>query len=373
MALLTLLLLISQVRHSSATQSVAVGLLIGLHHREDTMLLNESSRRPSGGSLSTIWIPLDNPSALSGIKVGRVADLLLPRRSGFWRAGLLGTCAEEIDDGRAEAWVKDYLWFAPLGRTPTVTIRSDSREPRERVGPCRAPDIRCVTDSRTDVAWIWPEYASLNFSIESDCGAHPSWSSEPTLRDIDHPSQALTIAQTLGPSAEARMRDAFASAKREHLAEACTDFADPLEFDPLVWNIVRSPDQWRATGWAETHRLCGYGFDYAADVDLFSVTRRRPEEGTLLRQIRAAHPAVQDAHNGPAGWVLAIAETELLVVPRTSSDRVTVRVPIPRQDHVVMVEWATGSNVGVWSNEVLRIKSAAPVNPRVIVPPSVSK
>ena len=353
---------------SAATNSAAVGVLVGLHHIGYSDYLNGPPRPPAGGSLRTIWISIQNSTDLSGTELVEIPDLMLPRRSGFWRAGLLATCSEETDDrGDADVYVSDHLWVTVPGRTPTVTLGADDRiAGSERIGPCSARNIRCVADTRTQIDWVWPEYVSMNLGGESSCGAHPSSSSAPTVRHIDNPSRPVTILQVLGSAPAAQMRDSFDAARREHFAEACKAWPNRPDFDPESWNIRREPGRWRVQGWAETERLCGYGFDYTAEIDLSKVTGRTGDNGSTLARVKEKSSQMKDAHAGPSGWILAITETELLLIPNATTERMAVRVPISRDDHVIMVEWATGPNVARWSNEIRKSKTASPREPRVI-------
>src|SRR5262245_34743571 len=73
-----------------------VGVLVGIQTRGNDRLQQPAS----GGSLRTVWISMNQTSGSPPrVEAVEIPDLLVPRRSRFWRAGLLGTCAER----RAEA------------------------------------------------------------------------------------------------------------------------------------------------------------------------------------------------------------------------------------------------------------------------------
>src|SRR5439155_27275838 len=98
----------------SGAQTTPVGVLVGIHtHGNDSAF---SARPSAGGSLRTVWIPLDPSSRATRVTSLEIPDLLIPRRSGFWRAGLLGTCVEnsvEDIDGKPigiAASVADHFW-----------------------------------------------------------------------------------------------------------------------------------------------------------------------------------------------------------------------------------------------------------------------
>src|SRR5215472_2786101 len=79
------------------SQDAPMGVLIGIQrHGSDSIT---DSQPWSAGSLRTVWVPLDQTSLSTRVATVDLSYLLIPRRSGFWQAGLAGTCeAETVTD-----------------------------------------------------------------------------------------------------------------------------------------------------------------------------------------------------------------------------------------------------------------------------------
>jgi hypothetical protein len=342
-------------------QNVPVGVLVGIYNP------GIDSRPPSGGSLRTVWIPLDQASGASRIETVEMPDLLIPRRSGFWQAGLLGTCEEErMEDFEGKplgiaASVADHLWSARAGNRPPVSIA-----PQERVGPCRARGPRCENDSRTRVFWVWPEFASLDLGEQTECGVHPDWEPGYTVRSLDSLDRPLTVAEALGATAEASFRRAQQTGEREFRAESKGE-CEAERFQSDLWYVERKDGEWKAVGWNKAHRLCGYGFDFAPRVDLSRMTGPT-SDASRWKQMKTRMPNILDAHFSSAGsWVLVATSNQLMIFPNAQSVKPAVTLPLGKSETLVMVEWATGRNVSRWTDEVRRIRSKGRVDPVIVV------
>src|SRR5215467_2518650 len=77
-----------------------VGVLVGIHDGGADPVFGD--RTVSGGSLRTVWLSVEDPQHAEAVVPLEIPDLLLPRRTGFWRVGLVGTCSEDphldVDD-----------------------------------------------------------------------------------------------------------------------------------------------------------------------------------------------------------------------------------------------------------------------------------
>jgi hypothetical protein len=315
----------------------AIGVLVGLHRASG------DPAAPSIGQLRTLW--------MAGFDTGKPArpqalpDLLVPRRSGFWRLGLAGWCEEEEMTGADDrilgtgVTISDRVWTAPVGQ-----------EPRNDSSPCAARNVLCVNDWTTSVYWVWPEYASLEMGERGECGVHPDWTPGYTVIPVGDVGKRLSVGTVLGTSAEDVFRKAFEREPKDD--DAC---AEEAVFNPSSWYIEREAGRWKATGWTTTHRVCGYGIDYVVDADLTAITGRR-DDGALFERLKARLPQITDAHSSPGGkWALVTTKTELMIVDTTSPARPLRRIPKSASESLVMVEWATGPNVARWSTEVARL------------------
>lgn len=73
--------------------------------------------------------------------------------------------------------------------------------------------------------------------------------------------ERIPVLRFLGPAATAAVSEGI-----EH-AEGSQCF-EPPRVDERNWRITRRQGHWAAEGWAETHRTCGYGVDFAINLPL---------------------------------------------------------------------------------------------------------
>jgi hypothetical protein len=324
-----------------AARTAAVGVLVGVHRTDISQTI---ATAPRASTLRTLW--LGSP----GTAVDTVSGLLVPRRSGFWRVDLDSNCAEEpypdIDGNRLgdKVEIEDQLRAYPVEASTRVEGTRTSSE-------CSSTDVYCSIDRRTRIYWVWPEFISLARGGGYGCGVHPDADYRSAVYRLESLGAPLTVTEMFGRSVENRMKRSFERAKDEDGVVHGADCATEGTFSPISWHVWRQDGQWRFEGWADTHRLCGYGFGYTTPVDLsrFGVSATaRPRPASLI-------PSRDDAVPSPdRRWTLLVRQTEVLLAPSGALDRPVARLPLTGDDDVVMVEWATGANVARWRNEVQR-------------------
>jgi hypothetical protein len=292
----------------------------------------------AAATLRTLWLE-------AGGRVAEAGGLLLPRRSGFWWLDLDRSCTEEPvvdfndqETGEYEVEIADDLRASPVETRPAPAPRSN----------CVAREVRCVTDRRIEISWVWPDFVSLNRGGEGGCGAHPDGWIAYSVERLDELGQRLTASAALGATAGRRLRAAFDRARREW-DPMCADLA---EFSPESWRVERTRGRWKVQGWSETHRLCGGGIDYTIEADLSRLTRGQPPPPPGWTMVVGA----TDAMSSPGGqWVLVVSGSEVRLSPRDQLGRAVSRMPISEHDSIVMVEWATGAAVARWREQVGRL------------------
>ena len=345
----------------------AVGVLIGLDTPAVQDVEGRVHLRPN--RLRTISVSVLDPRQATALEA---PHLLVPRASGFWRLGVSSACEEEeifdLDDNSLGfgATLSDEIWATKLGAGPPAGW------PEAR---CAAVPLRCVNDLTTSIYWVWPEYASLELGQRGECGAHPDWSPGFTVRALDTLNRPLSISSALGSSSQTRLQRSF---EREAGADSCEDRPT---FDPESWYIARDRGQWKAVGWSSTHRLCGYGFDYTADVSLIRLTGPI-DSRQAYQQLSRKRPEIVDAHASPDGrWTLAVigerlylpdgprSLKELLLVDRLAVERPLWRMRL-EDEEPVMVEWALGRHVERWRQAVAQARALPSPKPPIIGVPN---
>jgi hypothetical protein len=313
---------------ASATAWGQVGVLVGLasasHH------------------LRTVWLTGDAPPL-------EVTPLVVPRRTGFWRLGVLPTCFHDpsIVEGEVELYTDEHVWATPAGVRPKVEVS----EPGEKRGPCPERPVHCRVDGEVIIHFVWPELVSLTYARSSVCGAHPGGHRIPGVHRLDAlEGNGLPIQQVLGArGAQALAAGFIRDSAVDDNAECSTDPAGP---DPTRWWIQRERGQWLIRGDVVGSRLCGYGFVFDLDIP-------------LPRKLERAGPSpvagVQEAFPAPGGEGALLPRQERvellwLAAPLASARR-------DGDEAVVMVEWALGEQVARWSTALAELRDHPPPPP----------
>jgi len=168
-----ILLAICNVALMSGHQPPApTGVLVGVHRYQDSA----STTLVAAATLRTLWLE-------AGGRVAEASGLLLPRRTGVWWLDLDRSCTEEPvvdfndqETGEYEVEIADDLRASPVETRPAPALVSN----------CVAHKVRCVTDRRIDISWVWPDFVSMNRGAEGGCGAYLVGESENAKRKYTH-------------------------------------------------------------------------------------------------------------------------------------------------------------------------------------------
>jgi hypothetical protein len=354
---------------SAVSTPPAMGVLVGLMSDQSTAF------EPKAPTFRTLWLAPDHGKYRV---ISESRELLVPRRNGFWRVGVQETCVQEPQEGGVSLNRRDYLWAAPLGRAPRVSI-----ERAERVPPCRREPVVCAGEDRhIGIKFVWPNYISLTNTAEYGCGAHPDADVVLAVRSLDDVAgRGKTFEEIVGSRDREAFQRAFDRSKEQHLKEWASSPCEVQERDDQNWIITRFGGRWHATGRGNSHRLCGYGFDFEIDVDLpRGVVGSHGGERFFAERngrLPGLDPDLNDVHESPdRSLFLAITEFsgsslghEVLLFESEATTAPTqplLHVPLGLTESVVMVEWASGRNVERWSETLRRLQNKRLAAPEVV-------
>lgn len=276
------------------TARAQAGLLLGLHRETD----ENSKEIPH----RTLWIA---PKA-GTLQIIELPDLIVPRKTGFWRVGTRFYCdPDEVKEEPHKAPSPDGAFFAaPVDQQPVVygVVQCPAHvQYLSTEGPCgdNVPDgARGI-----DVSFVNDEYISLDDWGRTDCGAHPDYGGRKTVERLGDPARnpvAYGDIESGGAGNEYDRRAAHAlidhngtvdrnghsvpfgegdseedkeirknypnwptmSDMEKVAAMEKLDIGCFPEHDNKEWYIARSQGRWSATGIVWTHRLCGYYVDF---------------------------------------------------------------------------------------------------------------
>jgi len=307
----------------------------------------------------TLWIHHSGDAAVTEV----IPGLLIPRETGFWQLANYFTLNTEDKEYLTDA---EHLRALPADRQPAMTLAPNEKLVQGWV------DGTCEGTSR-EVHFVGPSYISYTLQTDSSCGPHPDSDAELRVAPLDQlEGDRIPASRFLGPAAPAAIREAVAR------VEGSDCFEKP-HVDERNWQITRRQGHWSAEGWAATHRICGYGVEFAIGLPLpESVVGydRLPADWNALKQ---SIPGLFDALCSPTGDLLiATTEKDLqvyrldhgklgrMILRRTwtqlhmDSGEGWERLPL------VMAQWATGPNVARWTRELHHVGQAS----RPVVSPS---
>ncbi|MGA1984083.1 MAG: hypothetical protein ABSG84_16660 [Acidobacteriaceae bacterium] len=276
------------------TAKAQSGLLLGLHRESD-----ENGREIPH---RTLWIA---PQA-GTLKIMELPDLIVPRKTGFWRVGTRFYCdPDELKEAPHKAPSPDGAFFAaPVNQRPTVygvVPCPEHVQYLDTEGACGddVPDGA----SGIDVSFVNDEYISLNDWGRTDCGGHPDGSNQYRVERLgDSPLAPIAYGDVEGSlatndyewrAADALLENASRVSEDGHkvpLGEGDTDedkeirenfpkWSNMTKLDKVTvmqtlddgcfpkhddkeWYITRKNGGWHARGGFDTHRLCGVAVDF---------------------------------------------------------------------------------------------------------------
>ena len=340
-----------------AVATAMAGLPISLGAQEAGVLLGQRLTDPESGSrYRTLWITRDG----GGVRVAASGpDLIVPRRSGFWRVCLVS--------GRGPTEYGMSEWDS-LVAAPATARRGDCAAPADTAATPDEGDSSCRSTEEVEILFLGTDAVSLETHEESDCGAHPSGGTTVTLMTLEGDS-AIDITRRLSPAQRstlirATLRAAnreFADLGRADTADSESEGADAdegLHFRvQKEWGVERGAGRWQLAGnaYCSPYVGCGDG------PRRFSIPGLAPPPSVTgpdvlvppLAAIRAGYPRVTDAVASPRGDLLvAVGGDSLLVFAPRAGKLGTPVLLVAGAGRIVMAQWAIGRFVPIWTERL---------------------
>jgi hypothetical protein len=271
------------------TANAQSGLLLGLNGACDDKSCDPPNR--------TLWIAPQNGK----LQILELPDLIVPRRTGFWRAGTRFYCdPDELkSDPHREPSPQGALFATPVNQRPTVygVARCPTHVHYQNTEGACGDDVPYGAMG-VNITFVSGEYISLDYWGRTDCGAHPDGSMQSRVERLGDPFRnPIAYGEIEGDLAsgeyEWRAADALIEnassfnddGQRTPLGEGGSDDDKQIrenfpkwstmtnmdkvtvmqtlnrgcfpEHDDREWHIVRNHGQWGAFGSFDTHRFCG--------------------------------------------------------------------------------------------------------------------
>jgi hypothetical protein len=375
---------------NAISSSAPLGLLLArVSHQRGTEVLDS----PSVVQYETLWIVRD----ASGARIAAtLPDIIVPRKTGFWRIGVAHTChvtppSYASPKGPGTLGTEDIAYSVPVEQGPTVQL-SDADSKRcdaataERVF---ADDYRLYAgDSPTPLdpnapsqcGWqnIWfssvlPDMISVSYhqGLSENCDPrggntfHKTWTQSP-----DDPLSAMNPAENykfipferiFGAEGRRAWNRAVTSGN-SCLADAPAESLD----DQTGWSLVHFSGKWMAYAFTQQGRDCAAGGYVKVSVPR-SLTHAAPLPFPWM-ELEKQVPNVLDAYVSPGtALVLAVvskndphptgSQVASLALYDLSENKLGAKLLDIPPGEVVMAEWATGRFVQSWTDSLGAVQS----------------
>ena len=363
---LALLFAALTVLHAS-TAAGQSGVLIGLSPGRTS-----SGQEADFAGYETLWVTLDG----AAIRTRTIPQLLIPRRSGWWHAGVSVGCSGQSGE---ESSLTEVLWTRPTSDTADVLAPehcADSTEapPADSVETeviYRSYGSRdCVVD-QYEITFVGPNHIAFRNRSGQTEACEPRGgraTSNAYVRHLGSDSSA-TLTELLGPGADARVASTVRGNPESGHCES------PHDEEPTAdLYIARRAGRWRPVaffrGWMMS---CEIEEEVKAAV-LPSVTG--PD---VLRppwaEIRRVYGTATDAFAAPGGDFVFVRVGDSLHVRAASSGKLGARLGAIAvgERSVLMIQWSTGAHVARWDHEIAEMLARGLSAPRVILAPSSTR
>jgi hypothetical protein len=289
----------------------------------------------------TIWMVAEG-----GVPVvsAVVKGLVVPRESGLWRMDVALTRCGEVDQYQV-----DELSIRPLeAASGTATIQNCEAIAKASCGAVYPASGGLVMERW--ISYAGPTHFAEQFWLTESCGADPVWETGFSVRDLDHPEQDVAM-QTVFLSDRV---DALKAAAREALVCAtddldCIDSLDPSHLSlSSGWGIARAQSQWSVVVAVASLDPSLAPSPVVTDVEPPVAILGLSEDQKPAEAIEGLPEGDQSI--SPDGDMV-IVRTDQVVAYRLGSGTVEgppVLLPTKSGEQVVMVEWASKSQVAPW-------------------------
>jgi hypothetical protein len=375
---------------NAASASVPLGLLLArVSHQRGTEVLDS----PSVVQYETLWIVRDASGAHIAAKL---PDIIVPRKTGFWRIGIAHTChlsppSYESPKGPGTFGTEDIAYSVPVEQTPAVQLDDPDSKRCDAATAARvfADDYRLYDGDSpaphdptapSQCGWqnIWfssvlPDMISVSYhqGLSENCDSRGSNSFQKIwMQSPDDPLSAMNPTENykLIPferifGADGRRAwNRAVTGGNSCLADAPAESLD----DQTGWSLVHFSGKWMAYAFTQQGRECAAGGYVKVSVPR-SVTHAAPLPfpwAELEKQVAN----ILDAYVSPSNALLVVvvskndphptgSQVASVALYELSGNKLGAKLlDIPAGD-VVMAEWATGRFVQSWTDSLSALQS----------------
>ncbi|HJR67774.1 MAG TPA: hypothetical protein VJ802_15180 [Gemmatimonadaceae bacterium] len=343
------------------------GVLIGLSP-------GRASSQPEApfAGYETLWVTMEGP----GVRTRTIPELLVPRRSGWWRAGVAIGCSGQSGE---ESSITEILWTRAVSDTTDVLAPEHCADTTETPPPdsvdtevvFRSYGSRdCVTD-QYEITFVGPNHIGFRYRSGQTEACEPRGgrtTSNAYVRHLGSDSGA-SMTELLGPGGDRRVAETVRSNENTQYCES------PHDEEPQAdLYITRRAGRWRPVAFFR-----GWMMSCEIEQEVKAVILRSVTGPDVLNpswtEIRRAYASAMDAFSAPTGDVVFVRAGDSLLVHAASNGTLGARRGAINlgERSVLMIQWATGPHVARWDGEIAQMLAHGLGAPRVTIPPSSAR
>ncbi len=306
-----------------------------------------------GSSYKTLWIAPQNGKLVA--KQGQ--DILVPRKSGWWRVGSSSATAKGLDQ---EISTKQYL-FAQATALGSRGTKPDFE-----------PD--CTEQSQDSLLWVHEQYLALEQNAGGYCkgAAHPWSAGTLQVRDLDFIQRSgnslnfdlqLKHFKDLVELIDDRAEDKLIQSGEAFYKALPADKQDFYEKSPspVNWGLIRRDGQWVLRGrlgysYEAVRSVCCIDFD--SGITLPSGLVGHDRLAISYAVLKKGNPKIIDAFSSPKNDILYTLEKTQLTAYGLQNGKlgaVIFRLGFKNQVAPVMIEWANAGSVARWTQDLQKL------------------
>ena len=340
----------------------------------------------------TLWIVRDASGAHIVLSL---PDIIVPRKTGFWRVGIEHTCqvnphSEGDPNDLGSFSTEDYGYAVPVEQTPTVETQfaacdgqttkrlfDDSYDQAGGVEAEQSRDPKTLPGCGYRNLWfesVLPDFLSVAMFQGSSEVCEPQgdniykefWVQNPddAIPQMGPSGQQIPFDTLFGDPGHRAWIHAVSGGKPE--GDSCIADDPTEDISQTGWYLKHVKGAWRTSAFARVGRVC-VAYGYAKVAVPRSMTHGAPL-GIPWSDLEKQLPGIWDAYLSPEGSVLlAIRGKQVPVTDDYQVDAITLfdfsskkigekLLEIPGSK-IVMAEWATGRYVQAWSETFTSLKS----------------
>ncbi len=372
---------------SGAHSAPAEGILLGFSNSPASDRGHDSSQQ-----FSTAWIVRHGKTAEL---VAVLPYLVVPRSTGFWRLGIENVC-EMYGQNNEFRSRRDIVWSGTADATPHLKKGPDcpakpqgkdqADSAHEYQGTNGGPVDR-YTDcmySRRRISFVSPNYISESAEDANteDCEARggrvSAWSrvlsiTTPEMKEAYGPEETGPIAKALSDFEEQnpkRAADSFGAVFTKEAQDLVAGGMNCPEahLDYQGWEIRRKDGLW--TPWISQEMFLGFSdceIDAYVPVGLPTILVGRNRVVPAFSKLRNLVPELTDAFTSPGGDTTVVIANDKVLVFSVSEEKLTklLEADFPGGATPVMEQWALGTHVESWTQQVRQWKVHTP--PKAVI------